>query len=69
LERRLDGAVKAVQSARIPVSLERFDRWFQRFSKSQIARIVLLDLAFPFIFGAFAIGLSVQRMITIYASG
>jgi hypothetical protein len=68
LERRLGEAVKVIQSARIPVSLERFDRWFRRFSKSQIARIVLLDLAVPFIFGVVAIGFSVQRMISIYCS-
>ena len=63
LVNRIEEAEKAIGSARIPVSLKRFDRWFHRFPKSQIRRIILLDVAFPFFFGAMGIWLTVAQII------
>lgn len=60
-ENRLEKVEETINSARIPASLERFGKWFRRFSRSQIYRIILLDLAFPFSFGAVAILLTVTR--------
>ena len=63
LENRIGQVEKVIVSARIPVSLERFDRWFRCFSRSQITRIMLLDVIFPFVFGAVGICLTVAKMI------
>ncbi len=63
LMNRIEEAQKTIGSARISVSLEKFDRWFRRFSKSQIARILLLDVIFPFLFGAMWIWLTEAKMI------
>lgn len=52
---RLGEVENAIASARIPVSLERFDRWFWRFQLSQVCRVWLLDLVFPFVVGVIAI--------------
>ncbi len=59
LKNRIGEAEKAIRSARIPVSLERFDRWFRCFERSQITRIMILDVIFPFVFGAVGLWLSV----------
>lgn len=44
---RIDALEKTVGSNRIIVSLERFDRWFWCFSRSQAIRIWILDIIFP----------------------
>lgn len=62
LQRHIENAVKTLQSARIPVSLDRFDRWFRCFRTSQITRIILLDVIFPFVFGAAGIWLTTAEM-------
>lgn len=63
LKTRIDEVGEIITSARIPVSLARFDRWFRCFSLSQIGRVLLLDLVLPFFLGAISIILSVQRLI------
>ncbi len=63
LVNRIEEAEKTIGSARIPVSLERFDHWFHRYSKSQMHRIMFLDMIFPFVFGAMWIYLLVADMI------
>lgn len=47
LKEQLNTAEKALSSERIPISLERFDRWFWGFKKSQIWRTLFLDIALP----------------------
>lgn len=53
LSARLDDLAKAITSERIPVSLGRFDRWFWNFQWSQIWRILLLEIAFPALWGGY----------------
>ena len=62
-EKSLDKAREAIESARIPVSLERFNRWFFRFESSQICRLLILDVGFPFCFGLTAIALWAYKLI------
>lgn len=45
--RNLETIFKEIDSGRIPVSLERFDKCFRNFKVSQIARIIFLDLLVP----------------------
>jgi hypothetical protein len=54
---------KAISSERIPESLERFDKWFQLFPRSQKWRLWLLDLALPFFTGVAAILLVLTRVV------
>ena len=63
LESRLDQVTKTFGSGRIPVSLERFDRWFRCFSKSQVARLFCLDIVFPFVLGIIAILITAKQLV------
>ena len=47
LRRQVEDAEKTFKSQRIPVSLERYERWFRVFAWSQIARAAILDFLVP----------------------
>ena len=55
IKRAVDDASKVISSHRIPVSLERFDDWFQLFLRSQNLRWLLLEWAMPLLFGGWAL--------------
>ena len=44
-----------LKSKRIPVSLERFERWYKMFSYSQLLRFALLEWGFPAAIGVWAL--------------
>lgn len=46
---------KALNSTRIPVSLERFDAWFKYAARSQSIRWFVFDLAAPIVLGGIAL--------------
>lgn len=54
LKPQVEAAEKTISSQRIPVSLERFDKWFFRFQKSQLARWFFVEWLFPIILGVWA---------------
>jgi len=62
LENRLTELQKVLNSTRIPTSLERYDRWFYHFKKSQVCRIVMLDLVFPLVLGVTAMYLWIKEL-------
>ena len=62
LEQRIGEVEKAIGSARILVSLQRFDRWFRCFQTSQITRVILLDVVFPFVFAVTGLWLTIAKM-------
>lgn len=43
-----------MSSSRIPVSLERFDRWFKLFQSNQLARWLVIEWGLPLFLGAWA---------------
>lgn len=47
LQKQLEATEKALSSERIPISLERFDKWFWSFQSSQVWRALLLDITLP----------------------
>ena len=47
LQRQIEQWEKVITSQRIPLSLERFDRWFGCFTRSQVWRLFVLDIALP----------------------
>jgi hypothetical protein len=46
---------KAINAARIPISLERFDKWFLYFLRSQNMRWFVIEFGLPILLGIFAI--------------
>lgn len=54
LKRQIEATSKIIESARIPASLERFDKWFSFSLRAQSLRWLVLDLIFPMLFGLFA---------------
>jgi hypothetical protein len=54
MKRKVDEAAKAISSQRIPASLERFDRWFFRYQKSELARWIILEWGAPIALGLWA---------------
>ena len=54
---------KVLGDVRIPVSLERFDRTFYLFQKSQTFRWILIEWLTPTVLGTLAISLLIQRLI------
>lgn len=52
---QLNVTEKALSSERIPISLERFDRWFWNFERSQVWRAILLDIVLPALMAAGAL--------------
>lgn len=57
LDRSIDNSVKTLTALRIPASLERFDRWFWQFQRSQILRLLILELGFPILLGLVGLAL------------
>ncbi len=47
LTRAVENASKALEAARIPVSLDRFDRWFKLLLRSQGARWLIVEFLLP----------------------
>lgn len=62
LTRAVDNASKAIASQRVPVSLERFDRWFRLLLKSQNLRWAVIDFLLP-------IGLGVTALVLLRVGG
>lgn len=48
-------ADKVLESARIPVSLERFEKWYFHFQYSQLARWLILEWGMPIVLGCIAL--------------
>lgn len=48
-------AVKTIEAKRIPVSLKRFDNWFQILLRSQNLRWLVLEFFFPVLLAAYAL--------------
>jgi hypothetical protein len=61
LTTRVDAASKAIESARIPASLRRFDAWYGLFLRSQNLRWLLIDFLAPVIAGSYALALLWSR--------
>lgn len=57
LNRSVDELRRVLESQRIPVSLQRFDRWFQIFLRSQNLRWLVIEFGFPIMLGAMALRL------------
>lgn len=55
LQQSTDQASKAISAARVPVSLKRFDNWFQFFLRSQNLRWLVFDLLVPIFLAGYAI--------------
>lgn len=55
----IENTKRTIESQRIPVSLERFEKWFRRFSWSQLTRFFLLEWGLP-------IGLSLWALSLIF---
>jgi hypothetical protein len=51
LKNKIDAATKIIESHRVPVSLERFDKSFWRYQSSQIWRMLMLELGLPLFLG------------------
>jgi hypothetical protein len=45
--RKVEANTKAITDARIPTSLQRFDRWFEFFLRSQNLRWLLIEFLAP----------------------
>jgi hypothetical protein len=58
LTRAVDTSSKTIAAQRVPVSLDRFDRWFKLFLRSQSLRWVLIDFLLP-------IGLGIASLILL----
>ncbi|MGV8832753.1 MAG: hypothetical protein ACOH2N_12325 [Devosia sp.] len=56
LGKQFSEAEKALSSERIPISLERFDKWFWSFKRSQVWRTLLMDILLPVVMAAVAVG-------------
>lgn len=54
IKQQVESVEQTLTSQRIPVSLSRYERWYQFFAWSQIARAILLDFLVPI--GLFAAG-------------
>jgi len=52
-------AHKTISDQRIPVSLKRFDNWFQLFLRSQNLRWLIIEFLFPIV-----LGLSAQYLLS-----
>lgn len=57
LSNSIKEAAKAIEAKRIPVSLERFDGWFQLFLRSQNLRWFLVEFLFPILLALSALWL------------
>ena len=51
-------AAKVISSQRIPASLERFDNWFFRYQRSELARWFVLEWGLPILLGLSALSLT-----------
>ena len=61
LQQSIDEAQKALSATRVPVSLKRFDNWFQLFLRSQNLRWLVIDLLVPIFLASYAILLLYQH--------
>lgn len=61
LGQQLDAARATIESQRIPVSLERFDKAFQLFLRSQNLRWLLIEAGFPLLLGGCSIFLLLRE--------
>lgn len=59
--REVQAASGAIQSQRIPASLERFDSWYALFLRSQNLRWLLVDFLAPVLTGGYALCLLLSR--------
>ncbi|MBI5900215.1 MAG: hypothetical protein HZB40_13410 [Rhodocyclales bacterium] len=55
LERSVLEVRNTISAARIPVSLQRFDGWFQLFLRSQNLRWLIIEFGAPILLGAYAL--------------
>jgi len=55
LRRSIEEAQKTFSAARIPVSLERFNKWFEFFLRSQNLRWLIIDVFVPLFLSVYAI--------------
>lgn len=55
LQQSIDEAQRALSATRVPVSLKRFDNWFQFFLRSQNLRWLVFDLLVPIFLAGYAI--------------
>ena len=62
LKGSIETVSKTLESARIPVSLERFDNRFQLFLRSQNLRWLVLELGLPIIMGFISVALLVSKL-------
>ncbi|MGB0919966.1 MAG: hypothetical protein ACPG06_03790 [Alphaproteobacteria bacterium] len=58
----LQSVQRTFEDARVPVTLERFDKWFSNFRWSQRWRMYLLDFLFPIFVSGVAAGALVHRI-------
>ena len=58
LQQSVETAQKAIADQRIPVSLKRFDNWFQLLLRSQNLRWLIIELLLPIVFGGLALHLT-----------
>lgn len=55
LRRKIEETEKIICSHRIPVSLERFEKWYRRFSLSQLSRWLILEWGLPVVLSLWAL--------------
>lgn len=61
LQQSIDEVQKAISASRVPVSLKRFDGWFELFLRSQNLRWLVIDILVPALLAGFAILLLCQH--------
>jgi hypothetical protein len=61
LHRSIAETQKALSAIRVPASLERFDKWFELFLRSQNLRWLVVDFLVPVFVAGYAIVLLCQR--------
>lgn len=61
LERSMTETRDAISAVRVPVSLRRFDRWFQLFLRSQNLRWLIIEFRAPILVGIYALVLLWNR--------
>lgn len=61
LQQSVDEVQKTIFASRVPVSLKRFDRWFELFLRSQNLRWLVIDILVPVLLASSAMWLLLQH--------
>lgn len=61
MDQSLEEAARTINSSRIPASLERFEKWFEYFIRSQNLRWLLVDILVPIVLAMAALVLLFRR--------